>query len=132
MRERCGLMSFAAHRRCTLACETLAAHAIVRQLHRASVASGDTALSNTVRTAAGGNDAYARGPVHRPARRDAGSGSADTNRSPSPVHPKPGGDLSLRQALGPHQDDLSLLPVPHRDRCGPHSVLQFVPRQCPV
>jgi len=29
--------------------------------------------------------ACARGPVHRPARRGAGSGSADTNRSPSPV-----------------------------------------------
>src|SRR3984893_12999936 len=34
VRERCGLMSLAAHRRCTLAGDTLAARAIVRQLHR--------------------------------------------------------------------------------------------------
>lgn len=56
VRERCDLIAFAAHRRCTLACEIPTARAIVRQLHRASLAGGDTALSNTMRTAAGGND----------------------------------------------------------------------------
>ena len=56
VRERCGLIAFAAHRRCTLACEIPASRAMVRQLHRARVAGGVTALSNTMRTASGGNN----------------------------------------------------------------------------
>src|SRR4029077_20359896 len=59
--------------------------AIVRQLHRARVAGGVTAFSNTMRTAAGGPRAYVRGRARRPVRQDAGPRSADTNRSPSPA-----------------------------------------------
>src|SRR5580692_6608957 len=44
VRDRCGLMSLAAHRRCTLAGEIAAARAIVRQLHRPRWGGGVTAL----------------------------------------------------------------------------------------
>jgi hypothetical protein len=45
VRERCGLMSLAAHRRCTLAGEIPAARAVARQLHRPRWGGGVSACS---------------------------------------------------------------------------------------
>jgi hypothetical protein len=42
-----------------------------------------------------------------------------------PRYAQPGGDLCLRHAGGPQQDDLSPLTVPHRDRGSPNAALQF-------
>src|SRR6516165_9501638 len=47
VRERCGLMSLAAHSRCTLAAEIPTARAIVRQLQRPRSGGGVTARSST-------------------------------------------------------------------------------------
>src|SRR5215831_3061163 len=75
VRDRCGLMSLAAHRRWTVAFETPAIRAMLRQLHRPSVAGGVTALSSTMRTAAGGREglrprpAASSNPVRRLARK---------------------------------------------------------------
>src|SRR6516165_7819439 len=43
-----------------------------------------------------------------------------------PRHAEAGRDLPLRHALGPQQDDLGPLPVPHRDRGRPHAALQLL------
>src|SRR5215471_2631038 len=53
VRVRCGLMSLAAHKRWTVAFDTPALRAMVRQLHRPSVAGGVTTLSRTTRAACG-------------------------------------------------------------------------------
>src|SRR6516162_4942763 len=71
VRVRCGLMSLAAHKRWTVAFDTPAMRAIVRQLHRPSVAGGVTALSRTTRTASSGTEGLRPRPVasSNPARR---------------------------------------------------------------
>src|SRR5215472_7338361 len=56
VRDKCGLMSLAAHRRWTVAFERPVIRAMLRQLHRPSAAGGVTALSSTMRTAAGGRE----------------------------------------------------------------------------
>src|SRR5215469_10963945 len=63
VRVRCGLMSLAAHKRWTVAFDTPAMRAIVRQLHRPSVAGGVTALSRTMRTASSGTEGLRPRPV---------------------------------------------------------------------
>ena len=65
VRERCGLMSLAAHTRWTLAFEMPVARAIVRQLHRPSVAGGVTAISTTMHTTWLRKDALRPRPGHR-------------------------------------------------------------------
>src|SRR6516225_7970646 len=64
-------MSLAAHKRWTVAFDTPAMRAIVRQLHRPSVAGGVTALSRTTRTASSGTEGLRPRPVasSNPARR---------------------------------------------------------------
>src|SRR6516164_4612261 len=64
-------MSLAAHKRWTVAFDTPAMRAIVRQLHRPSVAGGVTALSRTMRTASRGTEGLRPRPVasSNPARR---------------------------------------------------------------
>jgi hypothetical protein len=71
VRDRCGLMSLAAHRRCTVAFETPAITAMLRQRHRPSVAGGVTALSSTMRTTSGGSEGLRPRPAasSNPARR---------------------------------------------------------------
>src|SRR5712691_5774175 len=71
VRERCGLMSLAAHRRWTVAFDTPAMRAIFRQLQRHSVAGGVTALSSTMRTLSGGTEGLRPRPAasSNPARR---------------------------------------------------------------
>src|SRR5215469_6450069 len=73
VRDRCGLMSLAAHRRWTVAFETPAIRAMLRQLHRPSVAGGVTALSSTMRTASGVREGLRPRPAasSNPARRSA-------------------------------------------------------------
>src|SRR5215469_4494461 len=73
VRDRCGLMSLAAHRRWTVAFETPAITAMLRQLHRPRRAGGVTALSSTMRTAAGGREGLRPRPAasSNPARRSA-------------------------------------------------------------
>src|SRR5271169_3395214 len=63
VRERCGLMSLAAHSRCTLADDTPAARAIVRQLQRPRCGGGVTACSITCWTAASGSHGLPPRPV---------------------------------------------------------------------
>src|SRR5215469_6357107 len=75
VRDRCGLMSLAAHRRWTVAFETPATRAMLRQLHRSSVAGGLTAWSSTMRTDSDDSEglrprpAASSNPARRPARK---------------------------------------------------------------
>src|SRR5215831_17892050 len=64
-------MSLAAHKRWTVAFDTPALRAMVRQLHRPSVAGGVTTLSRTTRTASSGTEGLRPRPAasSNPARR---------------------------------------------------------------
>jgi len=100
-----------------------ASRAIVRQLQRARVAGGVTALSNTMRTASGGNDGLrprpgaSSSPARRWARKRWHQSFTVTRDTPSWAAICPCVTPSARSPLA----------VPHRDRRCPHSAFQFLP-----
>ena len=92
------------------------------------VAGGVTAFTNTIRTAAAGNDGLrpATGGVVQPGKPlDGKAPTPFVDRHPR--HPKPAGDLPLPQALGTQQDNLSPLAVAHRNGHCPRPALQLLP-----
>src|SRR5215469_17277845 len=117
VRDRCGLMSLAAHRRCTVAFETPAIRAMLRQLHRPCVAGGVTALSSTMRTASGGREglrprpAASSNPATRTARKRLDQWLTVTRDTPTRAAIR---SCAIPAAL--KHDDLGSLSVAHGHR----------------
>src|SRR5262252_3719111 len=114
-------MSLAAHKRWTVAFDTPAMRAIVRQLHRPSVAGGVTALSRTTRTASSGTEGLRPPPVasSNPARLGEKPLAPKVDRYPRYANTR--GDLVLRNPRRAEDHNLRPLPVAdgHRRRVDP-------------